>query len=417
MTASHIAGPSIVFGATLNQLGTGGSGSAGSNPEAGPSATYQGDCILDPRTTYQPGVTGRGKVFGFLDSPYIMMADGTPAAYGAAKIAAAQTATSGTPLTLASATAPGINPNTPIVPQGSSYIAANVVKALGLDVGFGTCTTVAGSTTVTAVTRPSILAPGICVMIAGGVSGAWIAATVLSVTQVSVSSYTLTLDTAMGASLTGAAIALANGSGVNSAGALAFPPVAVFPWLTAGALAVFDGTQGIARGVSVTSNNAGDTGWTVTVAGYDVFGVPMHETISVAANSTAYGWKAFKYITSVTPTKNGSTAGTFSIGTSDLFGFSLRSDYWESMNVFWNGSYLTASTGWTAGDQTTPATATTHDVRGTFQVSGIGPNGSGGSATPSNGSIRMTLYQTLHPYNLFGATPQNPAPLFGPTQY
>jgi hypothetical protein len=177
-----------------------------------------------------------------------------------------------------------------------------------------------------------------------------------------------------------------------------------------------DPTQMLARGIAVTSNNAADTGWSVKVQGYDVYGQAMSETIAVTANGTAYGRKAFKFVASVTPTKSGSTTGTLKVATSDVFGFSVRSDKWEYMNVFWSGAFLVVSNGWTAADATNPATSSTGDVRGTIQLSAAGQSGTYATGGASNGARRLAAFQTLSPLVAVACTPTNTAPMYGQTQ-
>ena len=135
----------------------------------------------------------------------------------------------------------------------------------------------------------------------------------------------------------------------------------------------------------------------MTIAGYDLYGQPQTEAIAVTANSTAWGQKTWKYITSATPTKSGggSSTGTFSVGTSDLFGFAYRNVLWEFLNIFWAGAVVSTSTGWVAGDTTSPATTTTKDTRGTIQIGTNGPSGSGVSGGASNGSRRLMIQQTI----------------------
>ena len=98
-----------------------------------------------------------------------------------------------------------------------------------------------------------------------------------------------------------------------------------------------------------------------------------------------------------------------------MFGFNIRSDKYEYLNAYWNGGFLSANAGWAAA-VTTTATATTGDTRGTWQMSAIG-GGAGASATPSNGVRRLALFMTIPLYNLVGATPQNPAPMYGVMQF
>ena len=167
---------------------------------------------------------------------------------------------------------------------------------------------------------------------------------------------------------------------------------------------------------------AGGAGGTFTVAGYDIFGQPMTETITVGAGAvTGWGLKAWKYITSVTP--NVTDAHNYSVGTSDVFGLHGRSLIWEDTRVAWDAATMTADTGWVAADTTTPATATTGDVRGTIQTSASG-GGSGIGGTASNGSIsslamsgvRLEIGQFVGTAAMLAATQAAPQSLMGVTQ-
>ena len=398
MAASHISGPSIVL-------------PTDSSPETGPSVIYQGVCIPDVRMPYRNGVTGAGRIFSFPNNPNVTFVDAAPAAANPAGIAAAQPATSGTPLTLANAASPGIAPNAPILQPGSSPSA--VMKALGLDAGFAVAATTAGSAvlTVPAATLAlfSRIRPGLSLAIAAGANSTWQFATILSVSGTSV-----TVSVPMGATLPAAPIALANGSTRNDE-----PPVAITPYQTAGAAAVFDPRSGLARGVSVTSAAAGDAGFSVTVRGFDVFMQPMTEVVAVTGGGVAYGKKAFKYIVSATPSKagGGAAAGTLSIGTSDLFGFAMRSDAWEYLAAHWAGAAVATSAGWTPADTTGPATGGTGDVRGTVQLSAAGPGGAFVAGGAPDGTRRLVVSMRVPSDNLLYADRGNPAPLFGATQF
>ena len=127
----------------------------------------------------------------------------------------------------------------------------------------------------------------------------------------------------------------------------------------------YDHTTFLARNVRITSGGV-DTGITFTVSGYDVYGYPMTETITGASGAVASGKKAFKWVTGVTHT--GSVASTVTIGTGDVYGFPLRADSFGYTYIIWNGTSITANTGFTAAVTTNPATSTTGDVRGTYAV-------------------------------------------------
>jgi hypothetical protein len=152
----------------------------------------------------------------------------------------------------------------------------------------------------------------------------------------------------------------------------------------------------VGRNVRLTSGG-NDSGITFTVSGYDVYGYPMTETITGANIGVASGAKAFKYISAVTHT--GSVAGTLTIGTGDVYGFPLFSTSFQDVFINWNAGIIVASTGYTAGVTTNPATSTTGDVRGTYAVQ-----------SASDGSKRLTISQSPPPTsiatmaNLFGVT-------------
>jgi len=101
--------------------------------------------------------------------------------------------------------------------------------------------------------------------------------------------------------------------------------------------------------------------------------------------TTTNGKKAFKYISSVTPSVTDAT-GNYSVGTLDIVGFPLRSDNYQVGSDFdvalvMNNAAIVSSTGYVAAVLTTP-TATTGDVRGTYALQ-----------TASNGTLRFITSQ------------------------
>ncbi|WP_421696929.1 hypothetical protein [Ancylobacter sp.] len=142
----------------------------------------------------------------------------------------------------------------------------------------------------------------------------------------------------------------------GSAGAVAFGP-------NSAPVNIWNPTTLVAHNVTVTS--AGDdSGATFTVAGYDIYGYAMTETITGAAVGAAAGKKAFKYIASITP------AGTLSgsavtAGYGLVTGLPLRADAGGYVVYTNSGSITTTLPTFVAADTNT-ATATTGDVRGTI---------------------------------------------------
>lgn len=163
-------------------------------------------------------------------------------------------------------------------------------------------------------------------------------------------------------------------------------------------ISMYDPTKSIARNVRITSGG-NDSGITFTVAGYDLYGYPQTETITGANAGIAAGKKAFKFITSITP--SAAVASTASAGTGDVYGFPLLSSFWGDQSVIWNNGNIAANTGFTAADTTSPATSTTGDVRGTYAVQ-----------SASDGTKRLMIYVNpsinnlaLGNAGLFGQTP------------
>src|ERR1700752_433966 len=144
---SVISGPSYVVG-NLNPVQV-------MDPDVGPSMSFQGGHILDPRQIggieAAPQLPGY-KVYGMWCSPYVTMVDGVPITKTTGLIAAAQKAASGTPFTLASAQASGLSIGIPVIPFGSAYFAANkVTPGVALDFGFTTGTSTSGSKSITSL--------------------------------------------------------------------------------------------------------------------------------------------------------------------------------------------------------------------------------------------------------------------------
>lgn len=120
-----------------------------------------------------------------------------------------------------------------------------------------------------------------------------------------------------------------------------------------------------------------------TVAGYDTYGYPLHETITLTNAGTAEGKKAFKWVSSITPAGTLSGANV-SVGQGDVYGLPMLLNSIWSLTGFWNNAIVTGA-GTPVVADTNAATATTGDVRGTYLV--------GGAA--SNGTRRLQLF--MHP--------------------
>jgi len=122
----------------------------------------------------------------------------------------------------------------------------------------------------------------------------------------------------------------------------------------------------VGRVPSITGVSSG-AGGAFLVTGLDVYGYTVTQTITVAAGAnTVNGLKAVKAIISVVP--QFTDAHNYSVGFADIFGFGILASFFGDVQIVWNNAVVTASTGFTAADTTSPATAATGDVRGTYAV-------------------------------------------------
>lgn len=418
MSTTNIDGPYMVYGNTGALPTTVGGGTPDPNPDAGPSAFFQGAAWMDPRVFFPKDETtgGAGVVMGHLPMPFMKSVSQIPAALAANNICAAQATTANTAMTLATASV-GVERNIPIVPYSQVLNGATVTTAaIALDYGFGFANVTAGNTTIT-VSSSALFREGMPLVIARvGNSGG----TAPLLTLVSSIASATTLVIANTPLATSSTAAIGTGNLWGSPATTYDTPTAAFPFLSRGPALVLDPRQAISRGLRITGAG-GSTGGTFLVAGWDIYCQPMTELVTVAAASTGYTFKTFKYIASVTPTFT--DAATYTVGTTDLFGFNYRSTVWEETAVFWNGAAQTSVTGWVAADVTSPATTTTDDVRGTIQTSATGP-GSGIGANASNGTIsslamsgrRLEIGQHLRVVDVLDGMPENAVALFGVTQ-
>ena len=128
-----------------------------------------------------------------------------------------------------------------------------------------------------------------------------------------------------------------------------------------------------------------------TITGYDAYGYLQTATIAGPNVNTVNTTKTFKWIKSV---KSSTTnAGSVSVGTADIYGLPLRADrfFYVSDSTWNNVTILTAA--FTAADTTSPATASTGDVRGTITT-----------VSSSDGTKRLQIAINLHPANVSSVT-------------
>jgi VCBS repeat-containing protein len=131
------------------------------------------------------------------------------------------------------------------------------------------------------------------------------------------------------------------------------------------------------RNVTITSaGNASNASF--TVRGFDAYGQALTQTLTGPNATTVQTTKAFASVISVTATTTPGAAVT--VGTGDRFGLPVRvTDAGYVATVKWAGVLAQDAGTLTAADGTT-ATASTGDVRGTYQPS-----------SASNGTRRLVM--------------------------
>jgi len=124
------------------------------------------------------------------------------------------------------------------------------------------------------------------------------------------------------------------------------------------------------RAVSITGTAGGVTAVSFTIVGLDSYLQPVTSTFTgPAATATTTSPKTFRYVRSITSAAT--TTAAVTIQTADVFGFPARVDNWDQCFIFWNNAFITATTGFTAADATSPATASTGNVRGKYAVQSV----------------------------------------------
>ena len=407
MADTAFSGPLIVFG--QNPV------SAEYNPDIGSSLFYAGGGILDPRGpfTYLPGEAQSAPDFGWYGFSDIVTYLNVPYTNAAAAIVASANPTSAT-LTLVSANSATTGVYSSSVFTRSDTGVTDTVLALDAYASV-TASATNGVLTVTANSNLPI-GPGMVLLastttVTGGTLGAS--------SGVYIASQLTTTGTAssVGNGQTGTYQLSQNVTFTSGTVTLAYPNVqscAIPTNIQTPSVWLWSPMALAGRAVSVTAAS-GATYATATVNGYDIYGYPMSEAITISAGAAVAGKKAFKYIKSVV--LSGGTADTthaYSVGTTAVIGLPVRADSAAEVVVNAANSQTAVSTntafaanGFLPADRTTPS-ATTGDVRGTIDVS----NASGVNLTPSTGTNKYVFRQIPQAYNVQSATG-----LFGLTQY
>ncbi len=179
---------------------------------------------------------------------------------------------------------------------------------------------------------------------------------------------------------------------------------------SAGTLAVWNPAAGAGRNITIKPSSNLDAG-TYSIAGRDIYGYKMTETITAGSTSLA-GKKAFKYISSITNTTTPTSTGIL-VGFGDIYGFPLAVPYvglnsQVTVNTSANISVLSAlsTTNVVLASTAAVQTATTADVRGTYA-----------SSVASNAVVRIQMVVSPAATAIAAITSTNVAPLFGATQF
>lgn len=395
MAITAFSGPLVVFGQNPY--------SAEYNPDLGTSLFWGGIGLLDPRPiyTYLPGEAQAAPDFGWLGTDDITTLSIVPYTKAAGAIVASANPTSATlALVSANSATTGVYITPSITRSDTGVVDTNGGAGLvALDAYTSATASFAnGVMTVTANSAMPIT-PGMVVLTGGTVTSGTLAGTIITGQLTGgtggqgVAGTYSTNNSALSANSGTVTLALPN------------PFACAIPLGPTPSIYLWNAQALIGRAVAVTAAS-GATYATATVSGYDIYGYPMVEAITLTAGSQVSGKKAFKYIKSVV--LSGGTADTthaYSVDTTDVFGLPLRSDNFADISVNYATS-LTAVTGITAATNYLPsdrtvATSTTGDVRGTYAA-----------FTSGTGANKLVIHQSPQAYNISTITG-----LFGVTQY
>jgi len=394
MAETAFSGPLMVFGQSANIPNE-------YNPDiGGASLFYGGAGIMDPRLvyTYNPGQGQNALDFGWLGFDNITTINAVPYTKATGAIVASANATSAT-LTLVSASSSttGVYITSNFVRGDTGATDAGPLVALDAYASV-TASFSNGVMTITANSTMPV-APGMVVISTSGTVSQGTAAGTQVMLQLTGGTggqgISGTYQTNGNLTATSGTVVLA----IQTPGQCIVPNNAQTP-----GVASWNAMTLYGRAVAVTAA-ASATATTATVNGYDCYGFPLTENITLTAGSQVSGKKAFKYIKSVVLNAADATHA-YSVDTTDLYGLPIRSDSFGDVLVNYASSLtgvtlITAATTYVASDRTA-ASATTGDVRGTY-----------GAFTASTGANKLIIRQSPQAYM---TTTANPG-LYGVTQY
>ena len=421
MADSNFRGPINSMGSLEVNAAT-----ANIEPLDGPSMFYQGVAYPDIRSApFQKDGFRAGQQPAFASGSNNLLIDQIPQARTTTALGVAQAVTS---MALVTAQVAGVASSAfvavgvPIIPVGTTVAT---VANLALDFGFATGTTTTNSTTI-AVVDNRVFFPGQWIVVGGAGNSTASRSQIVQVAVVATANLTtINVTPAIVTGLVNIPIGQANlyGDGALAAGTQFGPATAsanahsFAGALQAGLARIYNPREMLTRTIQINLNSAATMSALVT--GWDLWGVPMTEIITLTAATTSVGKKAFKYVQSVLLS---SVANTASVGLGDNVGFPLRADYWDQTGMTWSNTAATNANGF-LGAVTTAATSSTGDIRGTIALStAILTSSNNGviataiSATASNGTSRLTVVLDLTPTQVVFATPLNPVPAFGVAQ-
>jgi hypothetical protein len=395
MAIDAFTGPIITFGQS--------SVGADYNPDIGGSSLFaSGAGFLDTRVpfTYDPGESQAQQDFGWLGFDNVNTLSIVPYSKATGAIVASANATSAT-LTLVTSN----SATTGVYYNNTNFVRSDTgaqTNVLALD-AYASVTASFSNGVMTITSNSGMpISPGMVVLTTAGTVSQGTAAGVQIVSQLT----TTGTYTTVGQGYTGTYQTNSNLTATSGTVTLAFQNVqqcAIPNNAQTPGIYLWNPMALVGRAVAVTAA-ASATATTATVSGFDIYGYPMVEAISITAGSQVSGKKAFKYISSVVLNAADATHA-YSVDTTDVFGLPLRSDTFGDILIndatsLEQTTLITAATNYVNADRTTPAN-NTGDVRGTYA-----------GFTSSTGANKLIVRQSPPPYNV-----QSTTGLFGLTQY